>query len=407
MPSDLNAPGLKLRRRKNGPDTLYWVARNDLVKAGYRPETIRLRHSLDEPDHLPLISAACMRYQAEMLEWAVGRRDDRKRFDGTIAGLVRCYQVDGASPYHGQKWNTRRTNNHLLKLIEKAFGERVLGALHIGDFRRWYDAAKKPNAAGGPERVDRACKIIKMLRELFKYGVTAELPECQRLRTILMEAEFRQARRRKTKLELEHVEAFVANALEVGKVSLALGTALQFETMLRQKDVIGEWEPILAGTAASGIVLNGRRWVNGLVWSDLGEGLQLVKDTTKTGQTAAHDLTLCPIVMRVLAHVPANRRIGPLIIDPASGRPYAEFVYTREWRRIANAAGIPKHVWNMDARAGGISEADDAGAELDHIRSAAAHAQATTTARYVRGTRGKSRKVAELRLAHRATRNKP
>lgn len=146
--------------------------------------------------------------------------------------------------------------------------------------------------------------------------------------------------------------------------------------------------------------------MNGLVWSDLGERLQLVKDTTKTGQTAAHDLTLCPIVMKVLAPIPTDRRIGPPISDPVSGRPYAEFVYTREWRRVATAAGIPKHIWNMDARAGGISEADDAGAELDHIRSAAAHAQSSTTARYVRGTIGKSRKVAELRLAHRASRNK-
>ena len=79
--------------------------------------------------------------------------------------------------------------------------------------------------------------------------------------------------------------------------------------------------------------------------------------------------------------------------------------YTREWRKVATAAGIPKNVWNMDARAGGISEADDAGAELDDIRSAAAHSQASTTARYVRGTIGKSRKVAQLRQAHRSGKN--
>jgi hypothetical protein len=56
----------------------------------------------------------------------------------------------------------------------------------------------------------------------------------------------------------------------------------------------------------------------------------------------------------------------------------------------------------MDARAGGISEADDAGADLDMIRSAPGHTQASTTARYVRGTIGKSRTVAQLRQAHRA-----
>jgi hypothetical protein len=70
-------------------------------------------------------------------------------------------------------------------------------------------------------------------------------------------------------------------------------------------------------------------------------------------------------------------------------------------RTVARAAGVPDHVWNMDARAGGISEGDDAGADLNMLRSAAGHTQASTTARYVRGTIGKSRKVAELRQAHR------
>jgi hypothetical protein len=80
--------------------------------------------------------------------------------------------------------------------------------------------------------------------------------------------------------------------------------------------------------------------------------------------------------------------------------------YLLTGKRIgARASGIPDHIWNMDARAGGISEADDAGADLDAIRSAAGHTQTSTTARYVRGTIGKSREVAKLRQAHRKARN--
>jgi site-specific recombinase XerD len=60
----------------------------------------------------------------------------------------------------------------------------------------------------------------------------------------------------------------------------------------------------------------------------------------------------------------------------------------------------------MDARAGAITEAEDAGADLDMIRSAAAHAQVSTTQRYSRGAVGKSRAVAQLRAAHRAAQNK-
>jgi integrase len=170
--------------------------------------------------------------------------------------------------------------------------------------------------------------------------------------------------------------------------------------------VIGEWVPIANGDNDSGIVLGGRRWSHGLTWSDLSTDLVIVKETTKTGAVVAHDLKFCPIVMDVLARIPAERRVGPLITDEEAARPYAEHAYAREWRLIARAAGIPDHVWNMDARAGGISEADDAGADLDAIRSAAGHTQASTTARYVRGTIGKSRKVARLRRAHRKSRNR-
>jgi hypothetical protein len=102
--------------------------------------------------------------------------------------------------------------------------------------------------------------------------------------------------------------------------------------------------------------------------------------------------------------VPPEQRTGPQIIDEASGRPYAESAYGREWRIVARAAGIPSHIWNMDARARAITDAEDAGADLDRIRSAA-YSQVATTQRYSRGTVGKSRRVAELRLAHRALRN--
>jgi hypothetical protein len=316
--------------------------------------------------------------------------------------LVRAYQRDPASPYAALKWNTRREYDHVLGIIEKAFGQRALAVLRIGDFRRWYDEAVKPKAEGGKPRVRKAHGIISMYRRMFSYGISAELPECARLATILAPARFKQPGRRRAKLELAHVQAFVAKAIELDRVSLALGTALQFETALRQGDVIGQWEPIPVGAdIGSGIVLRGRRWGRGLTWADVSSDLIIRKETTKTRADVAHDLKLCPIVLSILSQIPNAARIGPMIIDENAGRPYAEHAYSREWRAVARAAGLPDEVWNMDARAGGISEADDAGADLDSIRSMAGHTQASTTARYVRGPIGKSRKVAELRLAHR------
>jgi hypothetical protein len=70
-------------------------------------------------------------------------------------------------------------------------------------------------------------------------------------------------------------EPFIPKALEMNRLSLALGTALQFETTMRQREVIGEWAPVPVGDEPSGIILNGRRWVNGLTWSGPADGLEV------------------------------------------------------------------------------------------------------------------------------------
>lgn len=414
MPSvKFATPGLKRRRRANGEAALYWVARADIVKAGYTPETVRL-HYADTPDNLPLISSACQRLQAEMLAWSTGEKQDYRHFDGTIGSLSRRFQIDDESPVQGWKFNTRRSQLHIVDTIEKAFGARALSALGLKDFRRWYDAAKQPKKPGGPERVDRACKIMKMIREMLRYGVAAELdqPQCVRLLTILESTEFKTPKRRRSRLEHEQVVAFIEHAIAAKRVSLALGTAIQFETGMRQKDVIGEWAPVPAGDETTGIVLRGRRgkgwrrWCNGLTWADLGRNLVISKETTKTGAIVSHDLKMFPLVTELLALIPTEMRIGALIIDETAGRPYAEFAYARDWRVIAREAGIPDSVWNTDARAGAITEAEDAGAELDTIRGSIGHTQASTTARYSRGAIGKSRAVAKQRSAYRKGENK-
>src|SRR5262249_14410137 len=320
MPSHENMPGHKIRRNKNGTIRHGWAARHDLVKAGYEPKWVRLHYNFDDATERTLATSACLRLQAEMLAWAAGMRSSERAFDGTVASLVRLYQHDPASQYKGIKWNTRRTYDQVLGVIEKAFGKRALAGLHISDFRRWYEEAAKPKNAGGSPRVRKAHGIISMYRRLFAYGITAEIPECARLATILDASRFKQPGRRRIKLELAHVQAIVAEAIKRNRISLALGTALQFETALRQRDVIGEWEPIAPGAERSGIVLRGRRWVNGLTWADISAEMTIVKETTKTGAMVAHDLKLCPLVCSILALVPAHQRIGPLIIDEQARR---------------------------------------------------------------------------------------
>jgi integrase len=396
--STINAPGFKTRKNKDGTLRLYWVARGDLVRRGYRPQTVRLHYDLNKPLDHPLILAACQRLQAEMLEWSSGRTRGPNSFNGTVKDLVRRYQVDRASPYQELKHNSRRTYNELMDKIERAFGARVLRALTIADFRRWYDEAKKPKKPGNPERTYKAQNIMRMTRRLLAYGVMAEIPECKRLHDVIAHARFKGAPRNRHRLELDHVRTFIDKAIEQGRLSLALATAIQFETAMRQRDVIGEWVPIRKGEPANGIVLNGKRWANGLTWNDLANDLEVRKQTTKTGAMVAADLKLCPLVLKVLERFNGDR-IGPLIIDEPMKRPYAEHAFSREWRAVARAAGIPDHLKNMMARAGAITEAEDAGADLDEIRSAVGHANAAMTARYSRGAMGKQRSVQSKRVA--------
>lgn len=55
----------------------------------------------------------------------------------------------------------------------------------------------------------------------------------------------------------------------------------------------------------------------------------------------------------------------------------------------------------MDSRAGAISEATDAGAELEHVRHAATHSDIAMTQKYSRGSEEKIAEVQRLRVEQR------
>jgi hypothetical protein len=219
------------------------------------------------------------------------------------------------------------------------------------------------------------------------------LPNCDKLKGILAEMRFKDAPPRKIVITYEQVIAFLQKAHELGRPELALAQALQFEGTLRQIDVIGEWIPDPERPS-------GTRWANGLLWQHFRDYV-LVKETTKTGQEADIDFKLYPLALAELNRVPADLRVGPVIIDSRTGQPFKERRFQKDWRAVARAAGIPDDVLNRDSRAGGVTEGSDAGADLEHLRHHASHSSTVTTARYSRKTLAKTRAVAQLRVAHR------
>ncbi|MHA6297835.1 hypothetical protein [Devosia sp. CAU 1758] len=320
-------------------------------------------------------------------------------YDGTIKSLSRLYQTDEDSPYRGLKWNSAANVTKTLKIIEGTVGARQVNKLLGNDFKGWHRKWGEPKGPDAPPRPWRAKHAMDTVRQLISYGVTLGFEDCLRADTILSKIRFATPPARTAIMTAGQVEAIRATAHAQGWHSIALGTVLQFELTMRQKDVIGEWEPVDSGQG--GIRHRGTMWVNGLLWSDIDNEMILRKVHTKTGFPVEHDLKLHPAVLEEIAFIPADKRVGPMIIAEKTGEPYKHRNYTQRWRQVANAAGVPKAVQNMDARAGAITEAYDLGAAETDVMKSAGHKNRQTSARYNRGTIKQTSRVAMMRLEKR------
>lgn len=396
-----SAPGLRKRPRADGI-AWYWIAsaasKHPAVADYPGAKTVRLHFDTDEER-----AARCRILTAELKAWLSDQRSVGRAFSGTLASLIDCYRRDEDSPYRAVKANTRKHYDDVLDLLSGMFGQRWIDALTGRDFTRWYRVMREPREPDGQERVRRAHNGIKLLRIVTNYGAAVGYPGCEQAATMLSRLRFAPPPPRKVAMSYEQAAAIVSKAIEMKRPSIALAQAIQFETTLRQRDVIGEW--VDDGTPdIQGIVALGRRWTGGVTWADIDADLVLSKATTKTGAIGEWDLKRCPLVLLALkAFEPLTGRVGPLVIDEPSGRPYFHRNYARIWRSIADAAGVPREVWNMDSRAGGITEGSDAGAEIGDLRLHATHSDVKITGRYVRATRAATDRVLDLRAARRRT----
>lgn len=402
MPSsDTPAPGLKTRKRANGSFVFYWVAAQcSRHTEGYSQRTVRLKNQA--PGGKDERAAQCQQLYMDLQQWLSGQTPEqefkRADFDGSVSALIRFYRDHPQSPYRKLKYNTQKIYDQHLNILRDVVGKRRLATLTGVDFLAWYDKFAA-DGKGELTLVSTAHKLMNMFRITVSWGVVLELPHATRVRDILSEMRFAKPEARKTFLSYDQAVAVIEKAHEMGMPSIALAQALQFELTMRQKDVIGEYLP--KGTPAdSDIVYNGQRWVNGLLWEHLGEDGVLRKKTSKTGAEAVFELARYPLVVQEIARWRGSKT-GPMIIDERSGLPYRNERFSKRWREIATKAGVPADVYNMDSRAGGVTEATDAGAPLEMVRHHATHSDARTTARYSRQTLAKTQAVADIRTAAR------
>jgi hypothetical protein len=395
VPAKSEFPGLI--RRQQGR-VFYWSAhRLARDPQGFPDALIRLPLGATPA----ALSELCRRYEARLHDWLAGRSGDAWAFDGTVGSLCRIFERHPESPVHDVRPSTGRFYRECFKVIHATVGARSVQTVTAIDVKGWHRRWKEPAEEGGPERVKRAHAVVSALRMAIRFGAALELPRCRELSAALGELEFEKGARRTARMTADHVRAMIAAApgLDAARGDrryryVAIATATQFETALRQKDVIGEWRRAPGQAPA---------WHGEYTWEAIQGGGILRLSTSKTGAAAQFDLTRYELLWPLLQGVPQGERAGA-IIKGEGGLPIRETSHRKWFRELATAAGVPAHVWNMDARAGAVTEALESGVDIGVASRAATHSGIAMTARYDRETNTAIATVAEARRAARERR---
>lgn len=313
----------------------------------------------------------------------------------TLSELIAAYTTDPDSSFHKLRYGTRQHYARMLARIDLDHGHELLAELKGRDFLRCHERWSE----GG--KVHMGHSLVAMLRILFSFGATMlDSDDCMRLSGLLSKQRFKMGGSRLERLTSEQANAICVMAHSMGYHSIALAQAFQFECMLRQRDVIGEWVPVIE-PGISAVLWHGEKWLRGITWNEIDGELILRHTTSKRNKPIEVPLAGAPMLVEEFARYQLLPERGPIIVSEATDRPYTAAAFRRLWREIATAAGVPTTVRNMDSRAGAITEATEAGAELEHIKHAATHSDISMTQRYARGAAEKTAGVMLKRAAFR------
>ena len=273
-------------------------------------------------------------------------------FDGTFRSLITSYRQDPRSSYQQLKRKVRLNYDTGLNRIIEDIGSEIIAQWSAERVKAIYD--QKWSSGGTKLAMGRS--LVTKLRLLCSYGSTFLNDDaCIRLGAILSNMRIPAATSNASEgLSREHARAIRIAAREYGWDSIALAQAFQAEfPKLRQVDVIGEWVPLDEGPE-SNIIRGGEKWVNGLQWSDIDEKLMLKKTLTSGRRSEkreiAFSLARSQMVREEINRVPPEKRNGAMVICEFTGLPWTGNEFRRKWRIVADKAGVPKEVKNMDSR---------------------------------------------------------
>jgi hypothetical protein len=274
----------------------------------------------------------------------------------TVGALVACYRVDHRSPYRQLKFAVRRNYESSLNRLVRDLGPERVAELDEAKITRCYETKWAAN-----NKLAMGHNMVGKLRMLSTFGSTVLKDDgCTYLAGVLAHMHTKPAGARTERLTAAHVVAFRSKAHEAGRASIALAQAIQFEApILKQLDIIGEWVPI-SEPGTSDVMRPKEKWLRGLRWSEIDEDLILHRTVTrgrnKQPKPVSIELRKHSMILEELfagrgpkidrSALPAS---GPIIVSETTSVPYSTDDFRRKWRVIADDAGIPDTVRNMDS----------------------------------------------------------
>lgn len=392
------APGLKWRRRQGGVEVPYWIRAGIAVNLTHFGRWLSNRFDGD----VEKLKARCERLAIEAR--AGEGRFGPPMFDGTFDSLIDIYLRDPESPYHTLKPSSEHPYTIYADKLKQHIGELRVEDCDGRDVIRWFKIwAGVKNLKDPKARLPRARMMLTVLKTAVSFGIVSGISICRLFKAMLEELEFPAPKRRKFAPTAAQITAARAAAHANGAPRRALCYALQYETNLRQWDVIGQRLPLKDPRPA--IVLpDGEKWI-GLTWENLDGNLILRATPTKTEDTTevegTFDLRVCPMVMEELALISEADRHGPMVPDESTGAPYIYDDFKEGWKADFAAAGLPAKMWNRDLRAGGSTEGSKAGASREDRAKVAGHSVEMQAKVYDRDTVEAHRRVMAQRTAFR------
>lgn len=224
---NLKLPGLRWRRQAHGWAAT-WQCREDIAAKGYKPvsERIAVVDSILSPPEIEYITSRCGRLQAAMATWAKGGVPlvGAGMYDGSWASLASNYRSDPMSPFHKQRFASRRNAESIIGVFVRDYGNRYVEDFTGRDAYEWHERWTRDRG------VSMAHSLMGKVRTLLTYGKTLlNDGACDSKKSLLHDMKFAQGKPRTSSITREQVLAVVRVAHAKGWHSIAFAQILQFD----------------------------------------------------------------------------------------------------------------------------------------------------------------------------------